>query len=430
MKDVRFEDAFPSVPPMVHARVEDALREVKTVKQAKPISALVLAAVILMALASAAYAAARSSVLDFVFRSGTRTEEQMSMVQPVGVSHKAQGVTTTVTDAIVDGRKLSVALEIETETPFYVITDSVTVNGVELFMNDSNLVNMWIGNEYALEHADGIRGFSGTLDETQIEPTDEAAIAAFHAAVKRMEDGIADVRVHLTYLVPQKKLVPISGAYDTDSRKAWKAIDECVAAGNTPIEKGGAGYIWVDSAWMGAEYADGIQSGSIPAAQFPIGDAQAHIDHSNMRALDSFEIAFTLDAKESGKLDRTPKDGINDARMHIAFDEVSFSPVESTFNFTITPDGMTMDEIVQVYRHFTFYGIDENGQRNPLPFEDMFYEGTSSRETLSGGIEALRVCYKMPALAELPAIIAMVPYNESSTPEDPLWEYAIYFQGN
>lgn len=164
MNGIRFENAFEPVPPIVHTRVQQTLKEVKTVKQAKPITAFVLAAVILMALAGAAYAAVQSGVLDFVFHSGARSQEQLDLVQSLGIIHKADGITTTVTDAMMNGRKLSVAFAFETEKPFYIITDSITVNGVEITVNDSNMVNMWYGNEYAMEHAGRTRGFSGTLD--------------------------------------------------------------------------------------------------------------------------------------------------------------------------------------------------------------------------------------------------------------------------
>lgn len=417
MNGIRFENAFEPVPPIVHTRIQQTLKEVKTVKQAKPITAFVLAAVILMALAGAAYAAVQSGVLDFVFHSGARSQEQLDLVQSLGIIHKADGITTTVTDAMMNGRKLSVAFAFETEKPFYIITDSITVNGVEITVNDSNMVNMWYGNEYAMEHAGRTRGFSGTLDGEAVGVTREA----LDTALKRLaEDGVADVRVHLTFLVPEQKLRPIEGAYDEDSRGAWRAIDACVAAGDTPVDKE-SGYVWVDSAWLGDDFFEWIS-----AAQVPVGDARAHIEHSNMRALDSFELAFTLDAGADGKTDRTPKEGANDGRTRIAFNEISFTPLCSTFDFTIAPDWMTMEEIESTFRYFAFYGIDENQNRTLLDFQDMFYEGGCGPEEQPDGSLALHVRYQMPALTELPPVIAIVPYNGDSSAEEPLWAYAIY----
>ena len=133
-----------------------------------------------------------------------------------------------------------------------------------------------------------------------------------------------------------------------------------------------------------------------------------------------------LDAGADGKTDRTPKEGANDGRTRIAFNEISFTPLCSTFDFTIAPDWMTMEEIESTFRYFAFYGIDENQNRTLLDFQDMFYEGGCGPEEQPDGSLALHVRYQMPALTELPPVIAIVPYNGDSSAEEPLWAYAIY----
>nr|HPK31972.1 hypothetical protein [Ottowia sp.] len=95
MNEIRFENAFGDVPPAVHARVAAALRDVKTVKRAKPAAAILLAALLALALAGAAYAAVRSGVLAFLFTGGEPTESQEAMVQAVGLERTGGGVTTT-----------------------------------------------------------------------------------------------------------------------------------------------------------------------------------------------------------------------------------------------------------------------------------------------------------------------------------------------
>ncbi len=59
MKQIRLEDAFAPVPPMVHARVEQSLEEVRAMnmKHKKPVLAIVLAAILMLALMCAAVAA-------------------------------------------------------------------------------------------------------------------------------------------------------------------------------------------------------------------------------------------------------------------------------------------------------------------------------------------------------------------------------------
>ncbi len=145
-----------------------------------------------------------------------------------------------------------------------------------------------------------------------------------------------------------------------------------------------------------------------------------------MRALDSFELAFTLGARGGAGIDRTPAYSLNDGRTHIAFNEISFSPLASTFDFTIAPDGMSMEDIERTFRFFAFYGVDEEQRRSPLGFQEMFYEGDAGPQQQPDGSSVLHVRYRMPALAEVPPVIALVPYNEDSSAEEPLWEYAIY----
>ncbi|MEG2251479.1 MAG: hypothetical protein RSC98_00415, partial [Clostridia bacterium] len=328
MKPIRFEDAFPAVPPMVHARFEEALKETKTMKRAKPISALVLAAILVITLAGVAYAAAQSGVLQFLFHSGERTQEQLDLVQPLGIVHEENGVTTRVTDAILNQGTLSVAFDLESKQPIYIITDSITLNGVELFVSDSSMVNMWYGNEYASQYDTQARGFTGYLEKPS-EGENPANQIAYEQAIRRLqEERTGEVKIHLTYLVPQKELVPIAGIYDAQSQKAWKEIDACVAAGNTPIASDD-GSILVDSTWLGDQYNEWI-----PAHQYPVGDAEAHVSHSNMKVLDSFELTLDLAAQDNGIVDKTPVP-LQDGRTKITFKEISFTPLQTIIDFTI-----------------------------------------------------------------------------------------------
>lgn len=432
MDDFRLENAFRGVPPAVHARVLNTLQEVKTVKKAKPVAALALAAVLMMALAGAAYAAVQSGVLDFVFQRSEPSREQRDMVQPVGLVHESDGIVTTVTDALLDGRELSVGLTFDSAKNFYIITDSVTVNGAELFMNDSNIVNMWL--KWPYEENPGLvsRGFTGTVDAEYFWEEAPGSKELAQAAEKRLtEEGIADVRIHLTLLAPKQELAYIDTNRLADGA-AWRQINACVAAGNTPVDKE-SGYVWVDGTWLeenawlkdglkrnadgGYSWTDGeAYAPELPAGQYPIGDAQAHIRHSNMRVLDSFEMAFTLSA--SAARDVTPAKALENDDYSVVFDEVSFTPISSTFAFRIYPKGMSMEDVVNTFQFFEFY--DENKQ--PVSFQDTFAEGSSGQMEDAAAYE---VIYKMPAMETHPGTIYLVPYNESSGAEHPLWEYAI-----
>ena len=108
MREIRLEDAFTPVPPMVHARVEQSLQEVRAMnmKHKKPMLALALALILTLALACAAVAATQGGVLDYLF--GSRQEEptarQQQMVQAIGQSWQAGDTFITATDALFDGR--------------------------------------------------------------------------------------------------------------------------------------------------------------------------------------------------------------------------------------------------------------------------------------------------------------------------------------
>lgn len=427
MNNIRFEDAFPSVPPMVHARVEDTLKEVRemNMKKAKPMVAIVLAAVLALALIGAALAEILGGgVLEYLFGSKESSDELREMVRPIGITHELEGVKTTVTDALFDGRNIHIGFTFDTAQPIFLVTDAISADGMPLWMETSNIENMWVGNPVTGQTEIAARGFSGTLDPAYMGLETAEELAAYEADVAQAQtDGKVEVSLRMTLLVPKGKAITFD-PYAGDNVDTWKQIDACVAEGNTPIDASEPYDVLVSSAWLGDEYYDGISAG-----QHPLNDVNAYVDYSNMKVLDSFQLTFTLDVDQSHSLDRTPKDSLNDGRTHIAFGEISFTPLCSTFDFTITPDGMTMEEIEATYRWFTFYAVNEGEDRTPIAFDDIYYLCDSGPEEQADGSLALHAHYRMPGIKELPAVIAIVPYNENSSAEDPLWEYAIYCQG-
>ena len=429
MKNIRLQDAFSPVPPKVHAHVEDALKEVRdtSAKKARPLVAVILAAALALGLMGAALASAISGgVLDFLFKRSDPPEALRDLVRPVGVSRESDGLTTTVVDTLFDGHNISLGLMFEGETRAFAVLDSITVNGVSLWLETSNLENMWVNGPDSEGESPTAYGLSGALDAEYLDLEAPEARAAYDTAMRRMrQDGKADVSLHLTLLVPKAQLQPIEGLYTEDSRAAWQAIDACVAAGNTPIDSDEPYSVLVSSAWLGDEDYEHASAG-----QHPLGDAQALVDYANMRVLDSFSLSFTLSADTSRNLDCTPDDSLNDGRTHIVFNEISFTPLRSTFDFTITPDGMTMEEIERTFRWFAFYGSGEDSAPTPLAFQDVFAMGDSWPEEQPDGSLALRVHYRMPALESLPGAIHIVPYNEESSAEEPLWSYVILLGTN
>ena len=68
---------------------------------------------------------------------------------------------------------------------------------------------------------------------------------------------------------------------------------------------------------------------------------------------------------------------------------------------------------------------DENKQ--PIVFQDTFAEESISKVE---DTEVLEVTCKMPAMLSDPKTIYLVPYNENSSAEKPLWEYALTIECN
>ncbi len=427
MKDIRFENAFSPVPPMVHARIEQSLREVRemSMKKARPMVAIILAAVLALALLGAAIAEMLGGgVLEYMFGSTDTSDDVREMVRPIGVTHESDGVKTTVVDALFDGRNIHIGLAFDAAQPIFLVTDSITADGAQLWWETSSIRDTWVGDPITGQTDTTGRGFSGTLDPAYMGLETPAEVAAYEASIAEAQtDGKVDICLHMTLLVPKGEVKPFDLCTD-DSVEAWKQIDACVAAGNTPIDASEPYDVLVGSAWLGDEYYDGI-----PAEQYPLSDASAYAEYSNLRVLDSFELSFTLDVDKSRSLDRTPKDTLNDGRTHITFGEVSFTPICSTFDFIIAPDGMTEEQIDATYRWFTFYAVDEGKDRAPIAFDNVYYLCDSCWEDQPDGSQALHAHYRMPGIKELPDVIAIVPYNEQSSAEQPLWEYAIYIQG-
>ena len=418
MDDLRLESAFSDVPPAVHARVLNTLQEVKTVKRAKPITALVLAAVLIMALAGVAYAAVQSGVLDYLFGDRQPTAKQQQMVQTIGSTHESDGVTTTLTDVVFDRRELSFGLQSDLTKNAFVVVDHVTIDGVQAYETNSNLSDQWLCTPLGDVDSPQSYGVTASIDSIYFEEADRAKLESVYQQM--MQNGKADISVGLILLVPRASLVSVD-AYNADTAAMWQQIDAAVAAGNTPISADEPYEVLPGSAVLGDEFHMGLPS------QHPIGDASAYADYANMTVLDTFSFDFSIaaadaaDAELQATYQRSP---INDGRVHIVFDEVRFTPFATDIRLSISPEQgyMTNDELAAIYKWFAVY--DE--KHAPLELLPSVMESSSTGfEEQADGSLVYRVELHLGALADLPEVINLVPYSEESSAEHPLWEYAI-----
>jgi hypothetical protein len=418
MNELRFENAFTAVPPAVHMRVTNALAEVKTMKKTKPVAALVLAAVLTLALAGAAYAAIQSGVLDYLFASNEPSESQKEMVQPIGTSHVSNGATATVTDAVFDGRELSVGLQFDAQQNMFVLIDHVTINGVDSYVLCDDFSDMWLADPFTVCEGIYSGGFTATIDRSYFGDEERTALAQVYKAVE--EDGRVDCSVGLRLLVPKGKLQAVD-IYGDDTAAMWKAVNAAVAAGETPVSSMEPYEVLTGSAALGDGFNDDMPM------QLALGDADLYAEYANMTVLDSFSLDFSLSASGDGadptqakKLNAT----INDGRVHISFDEVRVTPLATDISLSITPEagGFTNEDIGRIYRHFAVY--DEMHKPIPLQKRIVVSNGASLEEQPDGKL-VYKVNLNLGPLTEPPARILLVPFNDESSAEEPLWEYAI-----
>ena len=218
----RYKDAFTPVPPETLARVEDTLRRLPRQKKqpAFPMRkrwAFALAAALALVLCGGAVAAGRLGVLDFLFGSITSpTEEQQQLVQDVNISQRAEMATITVTDAVFDGRQLSMGLVFDTDQPTYALSEGLWLNGTLISSNDIHDRLGWLNQEQAPKRTRS--GLTAIANETL--------------------SGHVEVRQRVMLLQPKKAI----RAFSPDDYDDWgtmrDAARQAAEEGYTPVEEG------------------------------------------------------------------------------------------------------------------------------------------------------------------------------------------------
>lgn len=418
MDELNFDKAFTDVPPMVHARVLGALQEVKTVKKAKPVAALVLAAVLILTLAGAAYAAVQSGVLNYLFGNTQPTPEQQQMVQPVSITHESDGITTTLTDLVFDGRELSFGLSFDLTKNAFVVINGVTIGGIHAYEIRASLSDMWLCKPFEPIESPMTYGVTVSIDKTYFDEADHAALESAYQQMNK--DGRADVSFGMSLLVPKAECQSVD-TYAADTAAMWERIDAIIAAGDTPICEYEPYEVVTGSAALGDEFHKGLP------AQHPIGNAGEYAKFANMDVLDSFTFDLSIaagDASDAELQAMYKHSPINDGRVHIVFDEVRFTPFATSIRLSITPEEgyMTNEDIARIYKWFAMY--DEKHELISLLPQVIESSNTGFEEQADGTL-VYKAELHLGALVDPPEVINLVPYNEESSAEQPLWDYAI-----
>lgn len=134
----RLENAFSSVPDIVHNRVESTLQEVGKMNmpiRSKPRAGLLIAAVLLLLLAGIAYASSQLGLLDALLqnqRNKEPSEALMESIIPLDVSKTVGDVKITLTGVAYDGDGLAIGYTCENLAPgtlAMVLYESAEANG-------------------------------------------------------------------------------------------------------------------------------------------------------------------------------------------------------------------------------------------------------------------------------------------------------------
>ncbi|MEF9880802.1 MAG: hypothetical protein RR975_15415, partial [Clostridia bacterium] len=195
-------------------------------------------------------------------------------VQNLDRIHKGSGVTTVIKDAIVMDGTVSFGLSFETTEPIYIVTDSITVNGIDCEVDTSSLESRWVGNSPNGQtiHPLMIHGYTVSIpaDVSLAEPI--------------------DVKLRLKFLKPANSTCFIN----TDSENKltmWQEIDKAISQGSTPIDQYEPYNVLVSSAWLGNEFSNDAE------AQYPLNSAAALINYSNMVLVDEVDETLLLQSK-------------------------------------------------------------------------------------------------------------------------------------
>lgn len=177
MSNIRFENAFSSVPAAVHMRLEKALEEKNMNKQYAKRSSVVLAIALalLLGVMGLAYAATQTGILDYLVGGDTNaTQALKDSVQPVTAAAVGDNIRIDLTGAVYDGDRLALSFTMENQKPediALVTLDKVTLNGEWVPVNFQSFQEKWLPDVFAVDIAPAVRNpvsggmVSGVLPE-------------------------------------------------------------------------------------------------------------------------------------------------------------------------------------------------------------------------------------------------------------------------
>ena len=398
MTQLHLEDAFTPVPSMVHARVEQSLREVRAMnmKHKKPMLALVLAVILALALTCAAVAATQGGVLDYLFEGWQEepTAQQQQMVQGIGQTWQADGATVTAMDALFDGRKLDVGLCYTVERDTFVMVEGAWFNGELVADDTASQTDCWVA------------------------PQTEPVTAGISIVNDKSLSGQVQVRLRLMLLTPNKGLKEINFGQMMRDADCDAAFDAAVKEGYTPVDSNGKRvYLSMDAYQRQAALQ---KDGTYPDFRYSLAWAA----EANMTAQE-VNLVFTVesDAEVNGEITWLYYKEAENAPWNIAVETAELTPTASHFVINIYPKdgGMAWDEVQAFFRTHLYGFYDADQQKVAFQKAGSHY-GQGDPCEGNDGQHYWRIDQEMPAVVGNIDVIYLVPETAEGEAQ---WEYAI-----
>lgn len=372
------------LPPDVRRTVLMRIKKKeKPVMKSKLSVGIILTIALMMASLTIA-AAVGNGVLEYIFsKKSSPTPEQQALVQPVTAEHTANGVTTSIVDAIWDNHRLDMAFQFQCDQPVWAQLLDVTINGQEAAPMTTNVLNHWLVSPFDNQRTGAHGGLTCLLDQ--------------------VVSGKATVQVHLALLIPGGEVVRAD-----ESEK-----DALIAQGKVAITSG--------------EYdRDYIQISSLAAKE---QQATTMVDlytrYANMKVLDDFVLTFTLEPTDTAiqasmvNIDNMPQD------FCVQVEHAAVSAMGINLSLRIYPKegGWSQAQIEENIMFLSFY--DEEHQ--PLKFQDSnLFEMGSGPSYDEQGAWYFSIDCQLPAVEDRPAMLYVLPYKPTLDGEQLLdWTNAI-----
>lgn len=398
MKQFHWEDAFTPVPPTVHARVEQSLREVRamSVKHKKPVLALALAVILVLAAACVAVAATQGGVLDYLFGGWqeTPTAQQQQMVQGIGQTWRTDGATVTATDALFDGRRLDVGLSYTVERDTFVMLEGAWFNGELATDAAAGQMNRWVS--------------------PQAEPVTDGISVSSDVRLT----GPVEVRLRLMLLTPNKGLRQLDFGRMADDAACDAAFYDAVAEGYTPVDAQSRQiYLPMDARQRQAALQ---KDEAYPGFRHSLAWAA----EANMTARE-VNLVFTVasNAEASGEVTRLYYREAEGAPWDIVVETAELTPTASHFVIDVYPKegGMDWEQMRAFFLSHTYGFYGEDRQKVAFQLAGSHY-GQGDPCQAPDGRSYWRIDQEEPAAIGDISVLYLVPETPEGEAE---WEYAI-----